>query len=151
MKPVSTDDSNVNKVKLSRRNTKGQLTRTLGVIKDLIHGDDPEIVKEYMARAQQQFAKVEEKHGELMEMIQDEQEFENEARWMSDCEEEYVRVLLNAKSLSRIHSHPRLLQRSVSNQNRHHPPHPLLIHLHHLNPQGRHLMLLNQIHQGWQE
>ena len=90
-------DETENRLKLLRRNTKGQLTRTLNVIIKLLSGEDVDIVKEYATKAESNFRKLEEKHEEYMETIQDETTFEEEENWMAECEKEYVQVMLSTK------------------------------------------------------
>ncbi|XP_063962448.1 uncharacterized protein LOC135155912 [Lytechinus pictus] len=91
--------ADVNKLKLSRRNIKGQLTRTLSTIDSLTTDavGDLDMLKKYITKAEQQFEKVEEKHSALMDIIEDQREYEVEEKWMGECENEYVQVLIRGR------------------------------------------------------
>ncbi|XP_072019604.1 uncharacterized protein [Amphiura filiformis] len=75
-----------------------------------------------MRRAEHQFMKVEEKHGELMEVVEDQHEFEEEESWMSDCEMEYVQAMLHAKKYVAQTQSPAILP--VVNQQAESQPRP---------------------------
>ncbi|XP_038063017.1 uncharacterized protein LOC119733704 [Patiria miniata] len=93
--------ADVNKLKLTRRNTKGQLTRTLTTINDLVKEEviDLELVKKFITKAERQFEKLEEKHSELMEVIEEQMEFEDGEKWMGDCESQFVQIILHARQV----------------------------------------------------
>ncbi|KAJ8032361.1 hypothetical protein HOLleu_25872 [Holothuria leucospilota] len=91
--------ADVNKLKLARRNNKGQLTRTLTTIDSLLQGEtcDSEMLQKYAEKAEKQFAIIEEKHAQLIEITEGETEFENEEKWMAECEQDFVQVLLRVR------------------------------------------------------
>lgn len=91
--------ADVNKLKLARRNNKGQLTRTLTTIDSLLQGEtcDSEMLRKYAEKAEKQFAIIEEKHAQLIEITEGETEFENEEKWMAECEQDFVQVLLRVR------------------------------------------------------
>ena len=93
--------TDTNKLKLSRRNTKGKLTRTLLMIHSLLDNDtdDLETLKGYVTRAEEQFHRVEERHAELIDSIEAESQFDEEEKWMTECEKEFVQVLIQARRL----------------------------------------------------
>ena len=74
----------------------GQLTRTLMTMDRLAKDDacDLEMLRKYITKAEQQFGKIEEKHSELIDAIEEQAEFEIEEEWMAECETEFVQVLL---------------------------------------------------------
>ena len=89
----------INKLKLSRRNAKGQLTRTLAMMDNLIgNGDeDVQILQKYITKAEEQFDRIEQKHGELIDLVEDQSQFEEEEKWMTECEKGFIQVLVRAK------------------------------------------------------
>ncbi|XP_071950886.1 uncharacterized protein [Antedon mediterranea] len=90
--------ADLNKLKLTRRNSKGQLTRTLSMIESLLKENcEPDVLKTYIIKAEEQFRKVELKHSELIDVIEDQGEFETEEKWMSECEMDFLQKLVCAK------------------------------------------------------
>ena len=90
--------ADASKLKLGRRNNKGQLTRTLSMIESLIKEDvDLEVLKKYIIKAEEQFGRIELRHSELMDVIEDQVEFETEEKWMSECETDFMQKLILAK------------------------------------------------------
>ena len=85
----------INKLKVLRRNTKGHLTRTLRILSGLLN--DVQIITDYVRNAESQFKRVEERHSDLMEHIEDGKDFNTEEDWMSECETEYIQVVRNDK------------------------------------------------------
>ena len=86
-------------LKLSRRNLKGQLTRTLTTLDNLMKDDtrDVSMLQKYISKAEEQFEGIEKKHDELTQVIEDEAEFETEENWMSDCESQFIQTLVQAR------------------------------------------------------
>lgn len=86
-------------LKLSRRNLKGHLTRTLTTLESLIKDDtgDVSMLQKYISKAEEQYENVEKKHAELTQVIEDDAEFETEEKWMSDCDSHFVQALVKAR------------------------------------------------------
>lgn len=91
--------ADVSKLKLVRRNNKGQFMRTLTIVDSLLKGEtlDLEMLQKYAEKAETQFAGIEEKHAQLIEIIEGETEFENEEKWMAECELDFGQVLLRVR------------------------------------------------------
>ena len=87
--PSSYTMTDTAKLKRSRRNTKGKLTRTLVTINGLLHDDagDLETLMEYATKAEQ-FRRVGEKHAELVDSVNVDSQYEEEEKWMTECEKE---------------------------------------------------------------
>lgn len=93
--------ADVDKLKLLRRNQKGQLTRTLTAISSLLQDTDVDFhtLNNYMAKAEEQFNKVELKHEALIEITLDDDVYKEEEQWMTVCENEYIQILTHGKKL----------------------------------------------------
>ena len=97
----------IKKLKLARRNLKGQLTRTLSMIESLSKDNtDVNMLKQYVSKAEEQFSKIEEKQADLTLLVEDDQEFEAEEAWMTSCEEVFIQKLVQAKSVVNRVSQP---------------------------------------------
>ncbi|KAJ8029189.1 hypothetical protein HOLleu_28525 [Holothuria leucospilota] len=55
------------------------------------------MLRKYAEKAEKQFAIIEEKHAQLIEITEGEAEFENEEKWMAECEQDFVQVLLRVR------------------------------------------------------
>ena len=91
----------INKLKVIRRNTKGGLTRTLNTIERLLtdNSGDAETLKGYISKAEDQFKQVESKHTELVANVTDEAAYEEEEKWMGECEQGFVDTIVRARKL----------------------------------------------------
>ncbi|XP_063971215.1 uncharacterized protein LOC135157940 [Lytechinus pictus] len=87
-------------LKVSRRNLKGQLTRTLTAIVNLSNDSaDTSLLKQYIDKAEEQFARVEETHAELVQVIENDVEFEAEETWMVNCEADFVQKINDGRKI----------------------------------------------------
>ena len=84
--------------KLKRRNAKGTLTRLGKALVLKIEGKRTvEEVKESFAKVAQSYADLVERHDELIQLIEDDEEFETEAAWLEECQENFLRLEVRSK------------------------------------------------------
>ncbi|XP_033118517.1 uncharacterized protein LOC117118123, partial [Anneissia japonica] len=86
-----TENQKKKELKLVRRNKKGTLTRALKVLRnqqkeELIIQD----LKDRVQKVEKLFEAIEESHGELVSLIEDEEEFLEEEQWMERCQTEFM-------------------------------------------------------------
>ena len=91
--------ADLNQLKVIRRNTKGGLTRTLTSIERLLtdNAGDAETLKGYISKAEDQFKQVESKHTELVANVTDDAAYEEEEKWMGECEQRFVGTIVRAR------------------------------------------------------
>ena len=59
--------------------------------------EDVQILQKYITKAEEQFDRIEQKHGELIDLVEDQSQFEEEEKWMTECEKGFIQVLVRAK------------------------------------------------------
>ncbi|KAJ8033444.1 hypothetical protein HOLleu_23686 [Holothuria leucospilota] len=80
----------INKQKVTRRNRKGVLTRTTNKLSELLKGADYEAIQETLEKANGLYERVEEAHADLVNLIEKDEEFEVEEKWMLDCQKTFI-------------------------------------------------------------
>ncbi|XP_071948817.1 uncharacterized protein [Antedon mediterranea] len=81
----------MDKLKVTRRNRKGTLTRALGGLRQLVDSQPSEQeLQEGLLRVKRTFETIEQSHAELVELINDDDEFQKEEDWMIRCQKEYM-------------------------------------------------------------
>lgn len=80
----------VSKLRISGRNMKGHLSRTLTTLESLVQREttDRDMIRSYLTKAEEQFSEVEKRHSEVIEVVKD-NDFDAEEVWMAECEAKY--------------------------------------------------------------
>ena len=92
-------DENAQKTaKIQRRAAKSMLTRLGKVLALLQENNRPaEEVSDYLVNVKQAFDKIVLKHEEYTSLIVSDKDFETEEQWLEDCQNEFLKLDINAK------------------------------------------------------
>lgn len=80
----------INKQKVTRRNRKGVLTRTIKELSELLKGEDYEAIQGTLEKANGLYERVEEARADLVNSVEKDEEFELEEKWMLDCQKAFI-------------------------------------------------------------
>lgn len=84
--------------KINRRTQKAALTRSGKALNNLIDGQRPaKEVSDYLTKYQACYERLVEVHEEYVKLIEDDEQFENEEEWLTECQENFMQLELNAK------------------------------------------------------
>lgn len=93
-----TDETRLKNAKMSRRTAKAALTRAGKALNHLIEAKRPqEEVSESLLLYKKTFATLLSKHEEYASLIESDELFTAEERWLEDCQEAFVNLDINAK------------------------------------------------------
>ena len=75
-------------LKITRRNRKGALTRAMRELNALLKiNASKSDIERAMSKARKKFEAVEDSHTELVQIIQSDDQYEEEQKWMNDCQD----------------------------------------------------------------
>ncbi|KAJ8050397.1 hypothetical protein HOLleu_03588 [Holothuria leucospilota] len=87
------------KLKIKRRNRKGNLTRGIKELECLLaNGATVENIRKVIAKALR-FESIEQCHDELVELIEKDEDYEREQAWITECQQEYMTEMIRAERL----------------------------------------------------
>ena len=103
----NTEDTQANveellkKAKMKRRNGKAALTRLGKVIIVQMHGNrSNEEIKKALENYERAFSDLETKHEEVTLLVEDDEKFAEEERWIEQCQETFIRLKIKAQATS---------------------------------------------------
>ena len=95
---MSVDENAQKTAKIQRRAAKSTLTRLGKVLALLKENNRPASeVSDYLVKVKQAFDKIVLKHGEYTSLIVSDEDFETEEQWLEDCQNEFLKLDINAK------------------------------------------------------
>ncbi|KAJ8039644.1 hypothetical protein HOLleu_13706 [Holothuria leucospilota] len=88
------------KLKIKRRNRKGNLTRGIKELECLLaNGATVENIRKVIAKAQLRFESIEQCHNETVELIEKDEDYEREQAWITECQQEYMTEMIRVEKL----------------------------------------------------
>ena len=96
---MSVDESAQKTAKIQRRAAKSALTRLGKVLALLQENNRPanELISDNRVKVRQAFDKIVVKHEENTSLIVSDEDFETEEHWLEDCQNEFLKLDINAK------------------------------------------------------
>ena len=95
---MSVDENAQKTARIQRRAAKSTLTRLGKVLALLQENNRPaNQVSDYLVKVKQAFDKIVLKHEEYTSLIVSDEDFETEEQWLEDCQNEFLKLDINAK------------------------------------------------------